>query len=175
MSWDKKTARYISPATATAVLFGAVVGGVAAAAANARKVKNGEMSGKQATLCALREAGTTGVASGAGVAAMAALRVGGVVGLVGIAAVATGAKYLMDSVLDEVLVKGGRKALAAACCAGAEADRDEAVSAPAAAAAKAAPKASAKVVKAAKAAKASKPRAPRKAAAKAEPETFITE
>lgn len=168
MSWDKKTARYISPATATAVLFGAVVGGVAAAAANARKVKNGEMSGKQATLCALREAGTTGVASGAGVAAMAALRVGGVVGLVGIAAVATGAKYLMDSVLDEVLVKGGRKALAAACCAGAEADRDEAVSAPAAAA-KAAPKASAK------AAKASKPRAPRKAAAKAEPETFITE
>lgn len=169
MSWDKKTARYISPATATAVLFGAVVGGVAAAAANARKVKNGEMSGKQATLCALREAGTTGVASGAGVAAMAALRVGGVVGLVGIAAVATGAKYLMDSVLDEVLVKGGRKALAAACCAGAEADQDEAVSAPAA------PKASAKAAKPAKAAKVSKPRAPRKAAAKAEPETFITE
>lgn len=169
MSWDKKTARYISPATATAVLFGAVVGGVAAAAANARKVKNGEMSGKQATLCALREAGTTGVASGAGVAAMAALRVGGVVGLVGIAAVATGAKYLMDSVLDEVLVKGGRKALAAACRAGAEADRDEAVSAPAA------PKASAKAAKPAKAAKVSKPRAPRKAAAKAEPETFITE
>jgi len=171
MSYDKKAARAFSPATAGAMLFGAVVGGVAAAAANARKVKNGEMTGKSATLGALREAGTTGLAAGAGVAAMAALRLGGLPGLLGIAAVATGAKYLMDTVLDEVIVKGRLGGLKSACGCG---DSTEL----AAEVVESAPAAAAKVAKVAKttAKKPAKPRAPRKAAKpKAEPETFITE
>lgn len=171
MSYDKKAARYLSPATAGAMLFGAVVGGVAAAAANARKVKNGELSGKCAALGALREAGTTGLAAGAGVAAMAALRLGGLPGLLGIAAVATGAKYLMDTVLDDVIAKGRLDGLKSACGCG---DSTEL----AAESVDAAPAAAAKVAKVAKAAakKPAKPRAPRKAAKpKAEPETYITE
>jgi hypothetical protein len=115
MSHDKKAYRIVSPATAGAMLFGAVMGGVASAAANARKVKAGAMPPREAALSALREAGTTGLAAGAGVAAMSALRLGGVVGLIGIAAVATGAKYMLDNVLDEVLAKGK------ACCAAKEA------------------------------------------------------
>lgn len=170
MSYDKKAARYLSPATAGAMLFGAVVGGVAAAAANTRKVKNGEMTGKCAALGALREAGTTGLAAGAGVAAMAALRLGGLPGLLGIAAVATGAKYLMDSVLDDVIAKGRLDGLKSACgCGDSTQPAAEQVAAPAAAA---------KVAKVAKATakKPAKPRAPRKAAKpKAEPETYITE
>lgn len=170
MSYDKKAARYLSPATAGAMLFGAVVGGVAAAAANTRKVKNGEMTGKCAALGALREAGTTGLAAGAGVAAMAALRLGGLPGLLGIAAVATGAKYLMDSVLDDVIAKGRLDGLKSACgCGDSTQPAAEQVAAPAAAA---------KVAKVAKttAKKPAKPRAPRKAAKpKAEPETYITE
>lgn len=170
MSYDKKAARYLSPATAGAMLFGAVVGGVAAAAANTRKVKNGEMTGQSAALGALREAGTTGLAAGAGVAAMAALRLGGLPGLLGIAAVATGAKYLMDSVLDDVIAKGRLDGLKSACgCGDSTEPAAEQVAAPAAAA---------KVAKVAKttAKKPAKPRAPRKAAKpKAEPETYITE
>lgn len=170
MSYDKKAARYLSPATAGAMLFGAVVGGVAAAAANTRKVKNGEMTGQSAALGALREAGTTGLAAGAGVAAMAALRLGGLPGLLGIAAVATGAKYLMDSVLDDVIAKGRLDGLKSACgCGDSTQPAAEQLAAPAAAA---------KVAKVAKttAKKPAKPRAPRKAAKpKAEPETYITE
>lgn len=173
MSYDKKAARYLSPATAGAMLFGAVVGGVAAAAANTRKVKNGEMTGKCAALGALREAGTTGLAAGAGVAAMAALRLGGLPGLLGIAAVATGAKYLMDSVLDDVIAKGRLDGLKSACgCGDSTQPAAEQVAAPAA---PAAPAAAAKVAKTT-AKKPAKPRAPRKAAKpKAEPETYITE
>lgn len=164
MSYDKKAARYLSPATAGAMLFGAVVGGVAAAAANARKVKNAEMTGKCAALGALREAGTTGLAAGAGVAAMAALRLGGLPGLLGIAAVATGAKYLMDTVLDDVIAKGRLGGLKSVCGCGDS-------TAPATDVAEAEPAAPA-----AKAKKPAKPRAPRKAAKpKAEPETYITE
>lgn len=159
MTHPYKYPRYISPVTAGAMLFGALVGGAASAAGNARKVKSGEMSGRQAALDALREAGTTGLASGAGVAAMNALRVGGVAGLVGIAAVATGTKYLLDSVLAEVLAKACR------ACAG---------SVPAAQAA--AEPTTAKAPAAAKAPMpAAKPRARKKPAAKPKPETYITE
>jgi len=170
MSLDKKAARYISPAIAGAMLFGAVVGGVAAAAANARKVKRGEMSAGKAAASVLREAGTTGLASGAGVAAVTALHLGGVVGLVGIAAVATGAKYLMDSVLDEVLAKGGLKNAALACKTSAGADVAEPARDAASSAQRTRP--------------AAKPKAPKKPAAKAaakpakpksQPETHITE
>ncbi len=170
MSLDKKAARYISPASAGAMLFGAVVGGVAAAAANARKVKRGEMSARTAAVSVLREAGTTGLASGAGVAAVTALHLGGVAGLVGIAAVATGAKYFMDSVLDGVLAKGGLRNAALARKAPAGADVAEPVCGAASSVARIKP--------------AVKPKAPKKPAAKAaakaaksksQPETFITE
>lgn len=163
MSHDKKAFRIASPATTGAMLFGAVVGGVAAAAANARKVKNGAMSPREAAMLSLREAGTTGLAAGAGVAAMSALRVGGVVGLVGIAAVATGAKYLLDNVLDEVLAKGK------ACCVAADAKPTPAGPA-ATAKAPAALKAAAKTKPVDKAARPARPKAkPGAKAAKAAP------
>lgn len=106
MGWNNKHSRYMGPATAGAMLFGAVVGGVAAAAGNARKVQQGEMTRQQAALDALREAGTTGLSTGAGVAAMCRLGVGGFAGLVGITVVAAGTKYLLDSVVRDMLAKG---------------------------------------------------------------------
>lgn len=169
MSHDSKIARALTPVTAGAVLFGAVVGGVAAAAGNARKVKNGEMTASQAALCSLREAGTTGIASGAGVAAMAALRVGGVLGLAGIAAVAAGTKYVLDSVIDGALAKARKDPEAAALAASAP----EAAAPAPKAAPKSAEKPAAKPIR-----KASKPKAaPKSARPKAAPkaETFITE
>lgn len=106
MGWDRKDYKYYGPTTAGAVFFGAVVGGIAAAAGNARKVKSGEMTGRQAALDALREAGTTGLSAGAGVAAMCRLGVGGFAGLVGITVVAAGTKYLLDTVVADALSKG---------------------------------------------------------------------
>ncbi len=157
MSHDKKLYSLVSPATAGAMLFGAVVGGVAAAAASARKVKEGTMSAREAAFSSLREAGTTGLASGAGVAAMSALRVGGATGLVGIAVVATGAKYLLDSVLDQVLAKGK------ACCAASDECAAPAPAAAPAAVAKPKVKPAARTKPAAKAAKPKTPKAEPKA------------
>jgi cell division septation protein DedD len=168
MSHDKKLFSAVSPATSGAMLFGAVVGGVATAAASARKVKEGSMSPREAALNSLREAGTTGLASGAGVAAMSALRVGGAAGLVGIAVVATGAKYLLDSVLDQVLAKGR------ACCApSSECAASASVATPVEAVkptamAKPAAKSTAKSARP----KAAKPKPPK---ADPKPESFITE
>lgn len=168
MSHDKKLYSLVSPATAGAMLFGAVVGGVAAAAASARKVKEGTMNAREAAFSSLREAGTTGLASGAGVAAMSALRVGGATGLVGIAVVATGAKYLLDSVLDQVLNKGK------ACCAASSECAAPAAKAKPAEAPRAAVRSAAKAKPAAKPTrgKAAKPKTPK---ADPKPESFITE
>lgn len=159
MGWDKKNYRYYGPTTAGAVFFGAVVGGIAAAAGNARKVKSGEMTGRQAALDALREAGTTGLSAGAGVAAMCRLGVGGFAGLVGITVVAAGTKYLLDTVVADALAKG-----CAACAkAGAEEPGEPG------AAAQPAPKAPAK--KKAARPKAAKPAAKTPKAPKAGPAT----
>lgn len=154
MGWDRKDARYYGPTTAGAVFFGAVVGGIAAAAGNARKVKSGEMTGRQAALDALREAGTTGLSAGAGVAAMCRLGVGGFAGLVGVTVVAAGTKYLLDTVVADALARG--------CAACAKAPDGEVAEVPVKAAAKPAAKAPAKR-------KAAKPRTPK--APKAEPAT----
>lgn len=185
MGWDYKHPRYMGP-TAGAALFGAVIGGVAAAAANARKVKDGKMSGQEAALDALREAGTTGISTGAGVAAMCRLGVGGFAGLLGVTVVAAGTKYLLDNVVANVLgnalEKGcacAKAAYASAAPAGTEAAAATSTGTGSKASAAKAPgaaKTSATAKAGAKPAKPAKPRAPRKAPAKkAEPETYITE
>lgn len=153
MSWNKKSYPGYGPTTAGAVFFGAVVGGIAAAAGNARKVKSGEMTSRQAALDALREAGTTGLSAGAGVAAMCRLGVGGFAGLVGITVVAAGTKYLLDTVVAGVLAKG------CAACVNVSAE------APVEAPAKAAPRAAAKTpAKAPAKRKAAKPKTAKPAA-----------
>lgn len=97
--------RMLGAATAGAVLLGAVAGSVDAAARDIRKVRKGEMSRKEAALDVAREAGTTGLATGAAVAVVGALGLGGVLSVLGVAAVATGAKYLLDSALDQAPAK----------------------------------------------------------------------
>lgn len=129
MSWERKNYRYYGPSTAGAVFFGAVVGGIASAAGNARKVKSGEMTGRQAALDALREAGTTGLSAGAGVAAMCRLGMGGFAGLLGITVVAAGTKYLLDTVVADALTRG-----CAACAKAPGAEAAEPVTEPMAAA-----------------------------------------
>lgn len=193
MSWNDKHSRYMGPATAGAVLFGVVVGGVAAAAANVRKVQDGKMTRQEAALDALREAGTTGISTGAGVAAMCRLGVGGFAGLVGITVVAAGTKYLLDSVVREVLDRGCK-----ACASGGQSTpaataefAESAAPAPkgkasasakldAKPAARTTLKATAKpaaktAAKPAARAKSAKPRAPKKAPAMTEPGTGTTE
>lgn len=186
MGWNDKHSRYMGPATAGAVLFGVVVGGVAAAAANVRKVQDGKMTRQEAALDALREAGTTGISTGAGVAAMCRLGVGGFAGLLGITVVAAGTKYLLDSVVREVLDRGCK-----ACASGGQSTPAEAAGAAEAApkgkapagaklaakpAAKTTLKATAKpAAKTAVKAKSAKPRTPKKAPAMPEPGTATTE
>lgn len=92
----------LGAATIGAVLVGTVAGSVDAAARDIRKIKNGEMSRRDAALDVAREAGTTGLATGAAVAVLGALGLGGVLSVLGVAAVATGAKYLLDSAVDKV-------------------------------------------------------------------------
>jgi len=86
-------------ATLGATLFGAVVGGAAAAAGAVSKVKSGEMDKREAAIEVAREAGTTGVATGTAVAVVGALGLGGLLSFAGMVVVATGTKYALDSVL----------------------------------------------------------------------------
>lgn len=88
-----------------ATVFGAVLGGAAVAAGTYPKVRSGEMARCDAVREVAREAGTTGVSAGAGVAVAGALGLGGVLSFVGIVAVATGTKYALDSALKHARPK----------------------------------------------------------------------
>jgi len=90
----------ISVANVTgAAVFGALVGGTAAAAKGIRQVKTGRATKEEAALDVAREAGSTAVAAGAATAVVGALGLGSFLSILGIAAVATGTKYAMDSLL----------------------------------------------------------------------------
>jgi hypothetical protein len=92
-----------SPALGTAMgaaLFGAVIGGTAAAAKGLREVKAGRATGQEVGADVAREAGSTAVAAGAATAVVGALSLGPFLSTLGIAALATGTKYAMDSLLQ---------------------------------------------------------------------------
>ncbi len=80
-------------------LFGAIVGGTAAAAKGIRQVKDGSATKEEVAVNVAREAGTTAVAAGAAAAVVGALGFGPILSTLGIAAVATGTKYAMDSLV----------------------------------------------------------------------------
>lgn len=84
-------------------LFGAIVGGTAAAAKGIRQVKSGETTKEEAAVNVAREAGTTAVAAGTAGAVVGALRLGPVLSTLGIVAVATGTKFAMDSLMEKAL------------------------------------------------------------------------
>lgn len=83
-----------------AAMFGAIIGGAAAAAKGIRDVKSGRATAESAAMDTAREAGTTAIAAGAAAVVVGALPVGPVLSTLGIAAVAVGTKYAMDSVLS---------------------------------------------------------------------------
>lgn len=97
----KKTSSNGTPGASTlgAVVFGALVGGTAAAAKGLRAVKNGETSREEALRNIARETGTTALAAGTAVAIMGRTGLGPVLTTAGMAVVATGTKYAMDSLL----------------------------------------------------------------------------
>ncbi|GEM_PF-963353 len=78
-------------------LFGAIVGGTAAAAKGIRQVKNNEATKEEVAVNIAKEAGTTAVAAGAAGAVVGTLGLGPFLSTLGIVAVATGAKYALDS------------------------------------------------------------------------------
>lgn len=152
-----KASSFVGSALGAAV-FGAIVGGTAAAARGIRDVKSGKVTAESAALDTAREAGSTAIAAGAAAAVVCALPIGPFLSTLGIVAVATGTKYAMDSLLNP-----GKPAPAPARVAPAKASAATPVAASAKATKKAAPKkAAAKKTTAKKA-------APKKAAAKKAP------
>lgn len=89
----------VAPAGAIAgtALFGAIVGGTAAAAKGIRQVKEGESTKEQVAAAVAREAGTTAMAAGAATAVVGTLGLGFFLSTLGVVAVATGTKYALDS------------------------------------------------------------------------------
>lgn len=93
-----------------AAVFGAVIGGTAAAAKGLREVKAGRATSRDVTADVAREAGSTAVAVGTATAVVGALSLGPFLSALGIAALATGTKYAMDSLVQ---AKKPEQALAA--------------------------------------------------------------
>ncbi|WP_419785972.1 hypothetical protein [Pseudodesulfovibrio sp.] len=88
-----------------AATFGAILGATTATAKGIRQVKNGQATKEDVARDAAREAGSTAIAAGTGVAVVSALSLGPLLSTVGVAAVAVGIKYALDSVLKPAPVK----------------------------------------------------------------------
>lgn len=105
----RSTARPIAPTLASAALggliAGVVTGATVAAATSLRQVKDGEITKQEATQQIMREAGTMGLATTAGVTATAALGLTGIMSIFGVALFTTGSKYGIDSLLDNTAQK----------------------------------------------------------------------
>ncbi len=82
------------------LIAGVVSGATVAAASNARKVKNGCMTPKEATAEVVREAGSMGLATTVGVTTTALLGVTGIMSVAGVALVTASTKYAIDSLLN---------------------------------------------------------------------------
>ncbi len=82
------------------LIAGAVTGATVAAAANARKVKDGDITKKDAVSKIAREAGTMGVASSMGLTATALLGITGVFSVASVAFLTASSKYAIESLID---------------------------------------------------------------------------
>ena len=90
------TKALLPAATTAAGSVGAIVGGAVAAARDAGRVSQGEMTKGEAVADVGKEAVGTGLATAAGVAVTGALGITGLLGLVSIVSVSAGAKYLWN-------------------------------------------------------------------------------
>lgn len=95
-------AQHLAQSTSGIGIFGAIVGGAAAAARNIKEFQNGDVTSKEAIYDTTKEASGAGVATA--VSAVAATAVGGGLAIsIGTAVVvATGAKYVWDLAVVEV-------------------------------------------------------------------------
>lgn len=94
------TGTYLVPSNyaMNAGIFGTVVGGTAALAANLHKVQDDEMTMKQAFVDSLAKGAGAGVATAAAAGVVSTFRTSGFTSLVLMAATATGVGYVLNSV-----------------------------------------------------------------------------
>ena len=88
-----------TPAAPSALAMGGlgmIVGGSASAAANIRRLNNGEIEKREAVKNVVRDSAGTGIATATATAVVGALRLGGLLSLVGLLTTATAAKYMYD-------------------------------------------------------------------------------
>lgn len=94
----------IAPSIAAAAFGGLIAGVVTGATVMSvqaiRKVKNGEISKKEAGADIIREAGTMGLATTIGVTATALLGITGLLSITGVALFTAGSRYAIDSLLE---------------------------------------------------------------------------
>jgi hypothetical protein len=77
-----------------------IVGGAASAAANIRRLNNGEIEKGEAVKNVVRDSAGAGVATAAATAVVGALRLGGLLSVVGLLTTATATKYLYDTAFE---------------------------------------------------------------------------
>jgi hypothetical protein len=79
---------------------GMIVGGSASAAANIRRLNNGEIEKSEAVKNVIRDSAGAGVATAAATAVVGALRLGGLLSVAGLLVTATATKYLYDTAFE---------------------------------------------------------------------------
>ena len=94
----------------SAGIFGTVVGGTAALAANLHKVQDDQMTMRQAFVDSLAKGAGAGVATAAAAGVASSFRTSGLTSLVLMAATATGVGYVLNSVGKSVSEKSAGEA-----------------------------------------------------------------
>ena len=80
--------------------FGMIVGAASSAAANIRRLNNGDIERGQALKNVVRDSVGAGVATAAATAVVGALRLGGLFNVAGLLTMATATKYMYDTALE---------------------------------------------------------------------------
>ena len=105
-TYPATTSSYPAPNYAMAAgVFGTVVGGTAALAANLHKVQDDQLTMKQAFVDSLAKGAGAGVATAAATAVVSTFRFGSITSLLVMAATATGVGYVLNSVGKSVSEK----------------------------------------------------------------------
>jgi hypothetical protein len=90
----------VLPASLAMGMAGMIIGASGASAANLRRLKNGEIDGRQATKNVMYDAAGAAVATAAATAAVRLIGVSGVVAVAGMFAAATATRYLYDGAIQ---------------------------------------------------------------------------
>lgn len=80
-------------------IAGAVTGATLTSVRTLKKIKKGEMTPKQAGKEIIKESGSLGIATSAGVTATALLGITGILSIASVALITAGTKYALDSAL----------------------------------------------------------------------------